>query len=315
MSREALSAAIREVVQGDLAALDDVLLRVHAWQHANDPVLRALIAEPATRVDAIPAVPVALFRELDVGTVRPDEPHQAFHTSGTTVGRPGIHRMRDTALYDLGCRTHAARWLPSTTQTFGLMADSPHSSLAHMVRDFADRTGPVRFLISDTLDLEALSAIDAPTFVCATAFALDAWLQASPRPLPSGSCIMVTGGFKGRVHALEADALLDAAAALAPVLLEYGMTELSSQLWARHGEPYTPPPWLRVTAVEPTTGAALPPGVPGQLRFLDLCNLDGTLHVETLDEGVVHADGRVTLHGRLPDAPARGCSLAVEDLL
>ncbi|MCA9573747.1 MAG: acyl-protein synthetase, partial [Myxococcales bacterium] len=75
------------------------------------------------------------------------------------------------------------------------------------------------------------------------------------------------------------------------------------------------PPWLRVSAVDPTSGEPVPPGQPGQLRFLDLCNLDSTLHVETLDEGIVHPDGRVTLIGRLPDAPARGCSLAVEDLL
>ncbi len=309
------------IADPDPDAFEGIALRIHRWQAHNDAVARALAVEPVTSVDAIPAVPVALFKDTDLGTVGPDEPHVAFHTSGTTTGNTGVHRMRDTALYDLGCFTHARPWLPDTEQTLALMPDSPRSSLAHMVRGFDAFTGPVRFAVhpsddgSLTLDAPLLASIHRPTFVCATAFALDAWLQTDPSPLPDGSAIMVTGGFKGRAHALSPEALIDAAQRLAPVVLEYGMTELSSQLWARPGEPYTPPPWLRVRAVDPMTGTVLPAESRGQLRFCDLCNVDATLHVETLDEGIVHGDGRVTLLGRLPEAPARGCSLSVEDLL
>jgi hypothetical protein len=127
---------------------------------------------------------------------------------------------------------------------------------------------------------------------------------------------MVTGGFKGRTHRLEGEALLSAARrALAParIVLEYGMTELSSQLWAAPGTTYAPPPWLRAVAVDPISGAPLPAGARGQLRFYDLCNLDGALGVETLDEGTVDAAGAVELHGRLAGAPPRGCSLTVEE--
>lgn len=299
----------------DPAVLDALFVEVHRWQHAHDAVLRALQPEPADRADAIAAVPVGLFRELDVGTVDPAEPHVAFHTSGTTEGRPGIHRIRTPALYDAGSARHARPWLPRTRHTWALLPDGRHSSLAHMIRSFHGLTGPVRFLQDgDRLDTSGFEHLSDPVFVCATAFALDTWIARGARPLPAGSAILVTGGFKGRVHTLDADELVQAAQALAPVVLEYGMTELSSQLWARPGEPYQPPPWLRVTAVAPDSGVRLPPGERGQLRFLDLCNLDGTLHVETLDEGTVHADGTVTLHGRLPDAPLRGCSLTAEDL-
>jgi acyl-coenzyme A synthetase/AMP-(fatty) acid ligase len=320
-TRAHLADAIRAFISApDPAGFDALALRIHRWQAAHDTVVRALTDGPVDTSDSIPAVPVALFKDAAVGTVDPNEPHVAFHTSGTTTGASGVHRMRDTALYDLGCFTHAAGWLPDTRQTFALMPDSRHSSLAHMVRGFGPATGPVHFLVDQaagdsSLDRARLASIDVPTFVCTTAFALDAWMQADPAPLPDGSAIMVTGGFKGRAHALEPDALLEAAERCAPVVLEYGMTELSSQLWAHAGEPYTPPPWLRVRAVDPVSGTPLPAGSRGQLRFLDLCNLDSTVHVETLDEGVVHTDGRVTLFGRLADAPARGCSLAVEDLL
>jgi hypothetical protein len=157
-----------------------------------------------------------------------------------------------------------------------------------------------------------------PVYVAATAFALAELLSADvPMQLPPASVLMITGGFKGRVHQVDADQLYTLAQdRLAPerLVTEYGMTELSSQLWGTPGQPYSPPPWLRVLPIDPVTEAARPPGIAGQLRFVDLCNLDSSVAVETLDQGVVHADGRVELHGRLTDAPARGCSLSVEEV-
>lgn len=317
MTRAALVQAVLDQLTSPEHDATDLFLAIHRYQHAHDPVVRALLPEPATTLDAIPAVPVGLFRDLAVGTVRPTEPHTAFHTSGTTVGQPGVRRSRDTMLYDAGCRLHAAAWIPTaTTRTLGLMHDNPHSSLAHMVRGFADRTGPVTFLVKgDTIDFEPLDTLTEPAFVCTTAFALDAWLATSPAPLPAGSRILVTGGFKGRKTTLDATSVVTHAERLASVVQEYGMTELSSQLWSLPGDPFVPPHWLRVTAVDPLTGQTLAPGEVGQLRFLDLCNVDSTLHIETMDQGSVDERGHVTLHGRLSDAPARGCSLAVEDLV
>ena len=127
---------------------------------------------------------------------------------------------------------------------------------------------------------------------------------------------MVTGGFKGRRHALDEAGLHAAVREVlrpAHLVTEYGMTELSSQLWGTPGTAYRPPPWLRVLAIDPFTEALRPPGESGQLRLVDLCNLDGSVAIETMDHGIVHADGTVTLFGRLEGAPARGCSLTVEE--
>ena len=131
-----------------------------------------------------------------------------------------------------------------------------------------------------------------------------------------GSVVMITGGFKGRRHELTQKELYSQTQLLlqpTQIITEYGMTELSSQLWGTPHKPYVPPPWLRVAAIEPSTGAPLPVGSVGQLRFVDLCNVDCAVCIDTLDQGVVDQDGSVTLHGRLPGSDVRGCSLSIEE--
>ncbi len=300
----------------------ELALAVHRWQHRNDPVLRALCPTVATGVDDIVGIPVALFKDLPVGTLGRDEvPGAVFRTSGTTGGGRGVHRMRGLALYDLGSLTWARARVPSMPKRVVALLDdpsvAPDSSLSHMVGLFGPASWHVRDGVLDILGLaRALAEADGPRFVATTAFALAEWLEAGPSPLPAHSVLMVTGGFKGRVHRLEGDALYEAAHHhLRPgeLVVEYGMTELSSQLWGVPGRPYLPPPWLRVRAVDPASGEVLPAGTPGQLKFVDLCNLDSTLAIETMDAGHVDAAGQVHLSGRLLGAPARGCSLTVED--
>ena len=100
---------------------------------------------------------------------------------------------------------------------------------------------------------------------------------------------------------------------------EYGMTELSSQLYDpvirdRHeGRDPGPrlklaPPWLRVTAVDPVSLRPAAPGEAGMLRFIDLANAGSVLAVLTEDIGRV-LPGGLELLGRPGSAEARGCGL------
>ena len=164
---------------------------------------------------------------------------------------------------------------------------------------------------------DRVQTANRPLFIGATAFALAALLEQRPTiDAPYGSVLMVTGGFKGRtVSYSDAEMYKQAAKCFAntQIVTEYGMTELSSQLWGRPGQPYHPPPWMKVWACDPVTGRNLPINTIGQLRFFDLANIDGALVIETMDQGFVDDNGHVTLLGRLPDAEVRGCSLTVED--
>ncbi len=111
----------------------------------------------------------------------------------------------------------------------------------------------------------------------------------------------------------------------AHVVGEYGMTELSSQLYettlaaalaGREAAPgfYAPPPWVRVTAVDPATLVPMPPGEIGIARIVDLANVDSAIAIQTSDRIRVTDDG-VALLGRAPGATPRGCSLALDEML
>jgi len=137
----------------------------------------------------------------------------------------------------------------------------------------------------------------------------------TPCELPTGSVIMVTGGFKGkRVQISEVD-LQDKLYRIFPntrIVAEYGMTELSSQLWSTEiGKPFHPPPWMHVCTVDPNTGS--PVSGLGLLRFYDLANHQTVLAIETKDLGAIQEDGSVILYGRIPSSRPRGCSIRVEE--
>jgi hypothetical protein len=212
-----------------------------------------------------------------------------------------------------------------------------------MMRAFAeDLGGPLQenpFVVGEGgVDVEALLRAAArarlrgeSVLVPATGFSLVMLLDAlggSELPLPPGSVVMPTGGFKARtreVEPRELAALVARAFRITEdhVVFEYGMTELTSQLYegtlpggvlrAARGV-YVPPPWLRVTPVDPETLAPVPDGAEGIARFVDLGNVDSAVAI--VNEDMVRVrDGGIELLGRRQGAEARGCSLAIEQMV
>lgn len=177
----------------------------------------------------------------------------------------------------------------------------------------------------------APSPTSPPILLLTTAFALVQLLDAladSPLPLPDGSRIMETGGFKGRAAEVDRATLyrrvnLTLGVPASHIVNEYGMTEMLSQAYdcvAGQGPPagervHRFPPWVRTRALDPADLAPLPPGRPGLLAHFDLANAASVCHLLTEDYGSVTGDGGVQLLGRAPGAAARGCSLAAEAFL
>jgi len=303
--------------------------------------------------------------EFSVATFEPSFDSVRFFTSGTTGAERGTHAMRRTDTYErlsLAFGRHALLAPEGSAVVVALApapGSPPGSSLGYMMARFMeafdgeplgelearfDSASPARWLVDESgVNLAGLehaarvaSRARRPLLVLGTAFALVRLLDdlAGARlPLPVGSVVMQTGGFKGRTREVSMEELRGGVTSAfqlgaGRVVGEYGMTELTSQLYegtihesalaARHPEAaagiYFEPPWLRVTPVDSVTLLPVAEGEPGLARFIDLGNVDSAVSVVTQDL-VRRVGGGVQLLGRNPGAPARGCSLAIEALL
>ncbi len=359
MSAQAAGLDARILAAISAYALDDAaflaLARdLLAYQLAHNPpyaaFARAAGVDPAhlpARVEDIPAVPAAAFKEARLATFPAAETALWFETSGTTAGgRSGRHELPTAALYEAALLASFDRMLLADGARLRYLNlvpdphDRPHSSLGHMMATVARERGDGRggwYLHGDQLDVERLRrdvaaarAEGVAVLLATTAFALVALLDALAASghglaLPAGSRVMETGGFKGRSRVVaRAELYREAAARLEvppeAIVAEYGMTELSSQYYdapAGRGriEPRVKlaPPWLRTVVVD-GEGRALPRGVVGALRHVDLANRGSAIAIETEDLGALVDDGLVLL-GREQGAELRGCSLDAEALL
>ncbi len=333
------------------AVFADLALRVFEFQYHSVPVYRALCdargitPDVLERWEDIPAVPTAAFKTFDLCTIhRPAE--RVFLTSGTTAGHDtrGRHHVADLGLYDASLLPNArAHLLHDATPTLvALMpppAQAPDSSLSYMlgvVRDRLCRPGGGFFVdagaglrvpaLHETL--ERLTAGGHPALVAGTAFAFHEWITSAPEwtvRLPGGSCVMDTGGFKGRTRTVSRSDLHAALSARLGVperriIGEYGMTELLSQFYEPvleqpDGERrYRGPGWLRARVLDPVTLTPMPEGAVGILAHTDLANLYSVSTVLTEDLATA-VEGGFRLAGRAPGAEPRGCSLLMEELV
>jgi hypothetical protein len=357
--RAFIDASARDLATAEPFAQLALDLAAHQARHipAIARLFRARGFDPALPgdVDAIPAVPTDVFRLTRVAAFPEGEAVRVFRTSGTTQGAfsRGEHALRTTATYEAAALAWGRRKLFPDGGPFRVivlappLSEAPDSSLGFMLDHFARAVGRevswhVRFVGEGlVLDAEGVRAAcnearaaGEAALLLGTSFAfvhlLDA-LAGEALPLPPGSRVMQTGGFKGRSRevareVLRAELARTFALVEARIVAEYGMTELSSQLYegglaallggapAPRAELYVPPPWLRVSAVDPVSLAPLPAGEVGLGRFVDLANVDSAVAVLTADRVRIHAGG-VELLGRQPGAPPRGCSLAIDEML
>jgi hypothetical protein len=314
-------------------------------------------------VEHIVPVPTDAFRFGRVAVYPPELDAVRFETSGTTASTRGVHVMRTTRTYEELSIRAASRALfadGATRATVIALApapgSTPASSLGFMMRHFMrvfdgralsvepqdahfDAEAPGRWLVSaQGIDVPRLrravltaSERHDALLVLATSLALLLLLDelaGKVLPTPRRTVLMHTGGSKGRTREMAPGELRKAVAhafRIPPthVVGEYGMTELTSQLYegclpggSLRGEVglFVEPPWLRVIPVEPATLAPLPDGTPGLAKILDLGNIDSAVAVLTQDV-VCRRRGGIQLLGRAVAAPPRGCSLSIENMV
>ena len=293
----------------------------------------------------IPPVPAGAFKVGRWATFPPEAEVAAFRTSGTTQGGSGVHRLDTLGLANAAILKSARRYVvPDRERIRALFLSPPpgaarESSLVHMFAVYAEAFGEPgnAFVLggrsgvaSAPAALEAAVASGAPLLVAGAALAWLGVLESTSGSwaLPAGSRGLVTGGVKGASRRVDPDGLAESIEARLGIprshqVQEYGMTELSSQLYdgglrralgftdKPAGAGFVVPPWMRVRVVEPLSGRDVAPGQAGALVHVDLANRGSALVVQTSDVGTA-VEGGVRLTGREPGAEARGCSLAAE---
>jgi hypothetical protein len=340
-------------------------LDIFRYQARANPVYGTFVRnrgiDPASTSDwrAIPAVPARAFREVSLLCGDPAVVEATFLTSGTTgalrggAGR-GRHQVRDLSLYREAILPMARAYLhpdrgggDPSLRLIALLPppeSRPESSLVHMggvlSEEWDDGKGGFFASAEWALDIESIERAlrraheyGVAVLLLGTAFALVHWLDETAGsalpPLPEGSVLMETGGYKGKSRELPRGELYQSLSnrlgiPLGRIVNEYGMTEMLSQFYEPvlsgaappevEGRWHEGPPWVRTRILDPRDLTPVPVGEPGLLCHYDLANLDSVSAILTEDWGVAVGEGFRVL-GRLLDAEPRGCSLSMEELL
>lgn len=281
--------------------------------------------DSVTHWQQIPAVPTSAFKLPDFPLTCGGEIRTTFLTSGTTTETRGSHHFSSTRLYE---KAISQGWpLPKLPPFFlaPSQPEAPQSSLSHMFGHLNDGQESRFLLRHSKFHLAPLFdhlQTGEPLFLMGTALAfLHLMAYLGPIPLPSGSHLLETGGYKGTAHSLsKSDFYHDLSGFfnLPPdhIHNEYGMTELSSQAYATGSDgTHRFPHWCRHLILDPETEREVSPGETGYLVIHDLANLHSVCGIRTQDFATRHDDGSFTLIGRDPGALPRGCSRTVDHAL
>lgn len=310
--------------------------------------------------DSIPLMPVEGFKAFDLSCLPSKDRTRVFRSSGTTRSNVSHHwhSDRSIALYELSVRMGMELRFPSLkrdasngTRMIFLTpppSEAPDSSLVWML-DTLRRALPAssavflgrcagegnerREWILDSAALPAAfeSCVDStgPVLVVGTAFNFVHLMDLTrttrfANPLPEGSIVIETGGYKGRSRVLKRDELRSEISRIFSVpprsiVGEYGMCELGSQAYERYpclgedrassvsGE-FVFPPWARARVFSPETGMEVADGETGLLGIVDLANVGSVCGIQTGDLATRAGDWFV-LRGRVESVAPRGCSL------
>lgn len=339
--QEAIDAVGNFIRTGD-GQFDALALALFRLQAEQVPTLkhlckaRGINPEEIRSWQEIPAIPTTAFRDFEISSLDSSERTTVFHSSGTTSTKPSRH-WHDSASLKL----YHDSLIPSFREHLGdddfqfisltpPPTAAPNSSLVHMM-DAVSR-GQCRFLGKATpegWDIPQETQKPAwfessPVCLMGPAYGFVQWFDylTEKAPLPNGSVVMETGGYKGRTRELpkaQLHRMICNTLDVSPnqIVSEYGMCELSSQAYdltagATSRRNFHFPPWAKSLVIDGETGTIASQGKTGLLRIIDLANVRSVIGVQTQDLAVQHEDG-FELIGRASNMEARGCSLNLEN--
>lgn len=276
--------------------------------------------------DFIPFMPVEAFRdhELKSGDFQTE---LLFKSSGTTGMMRSSHHIKNPELYIDSITFSFDFFFPENPVVLAYTPgynENPDSSLVWMLQHLTgrDQSGLSGFLpLGSPVSRELLGDVSASgrqLVLFGAAFGLMEMAEQFPVPLPPGSLVVETGGMKtyrremsrNQMHGVLSEAFhLDEKS----IQSEYGMCEMLSQAYAKDGQHFRTPNWLRFITVHPENPfQQLGLHEVGRLAVIDLANQDSCAFLLTGDRAVRREQG-VEILGRVKNWNLRGCNFLLEE--
>ncbi|MGP3640210.1 LuxE/PaaK family acyltransferase [Lentilactobacillus hilgardii] len=299
----------------------------------------------------IPLMPIQGYKQLTLSTTPITKDESVFMSSGTT---DPTHRSRNYHpvfnVWDASMKYPFKQYvLPDRSKMtilglFPSAITNSNSSLSRYVSKAIDYFGDSKshvFVNENGMDYQGIvSALNEaqthryPVMLLGASFSYVHLLDYLKEnnltfKLPKDSRLFDTGGFKGQSRSISPEKLFQTFQDTfnidrAHYINMYGMTEICSQCYDQnlfdfyHQVPinYTKkaPAWVRIQILDTNTLKPLPNGKPGLIAYYDLSNWNSCLAILTEDMGVQNSTG-FRLLGRIQGAEAKGCSIAVDQLL
>lgn len=298
-----------------------------------------------------PLIPIQAYKYLQLTTTNPSEAADVFLSSGTTnPTQKSHHYLSNLLVWEQSMISGFKKYvLPNQDKItiFALFPDqleNPNSSLSRYVstaiKNFGTQNSHV-FFRNNQMDydhlitaLEQANSNNEPILLLGASFSYVHLLNHLKQlnktfSLSNDSIIFDTGGFKGKSEAVSMTDLYTNLMTLFGVKRQqiinmYGMTEISSQCYDRnildaYQEQqiyYTKktPHWVNIQILNPETLMPVKIGERGLIAYYDLANWDSCLAILTEDMAVQDTTG-FTLLGRIKGSEAKGCSIAMDELL
>lgn len=310
---------------------DQLALDIYEYQKMYNIVYAEYLYNLGNRVihkvSDIPYLPISGFKHHKVISGE-DMTEVIYSSSGTTDTGKSLHYVRDRLAY-LKQTVNIFNQAYNKVEDYTYLALLPNyleregSSLIDMMQHFI---GLSRYQESDFYlydhdqlysTLEKCKAGNQPTILFGVSFALMDFAEKYQLDFPS-LIIMETGGMKGQRKELSKSEMhrrLQEAFDVPYIHSEYGMTELSSQLYSKGAGAFDQNIYLRANIMDITDPLTLATkGKQGIVCLTDLANIDSCSFIMTEDTGYINRNNQLFLTGRLDMSEARGCNLLLTEL-
>ncbi|MFM9945537.1 MAG: acyl transferase [Bacteroidia bacterium] len=279
--------------------------------------------ENILEIDSIPYLPIDFFKDHNICCQSINDQTKVFTSSSTSGLGLSHHYVPDIELY------HKA-FIKSFEYQFGNIEDYTFrfllpsylerkgSSLVYMADKLLKISGKGGFYLNN-LDKLAEDIIGdkksgSKVILLGVSFALIDFAENYPMDL-SRIIILETGGMKGRKKEITRNELHDFLMQKFNTTFigsEYGMTELLSQAYSIKDGIFNCPPWMKISIGQTTDPFTMEKkGKTGNLKIIDLANIDSCSFISTSDLGRLNDDGSFEVLGRFDNSDVRGCNLLI----